>query len=832
MTYVGIDLGTTNSAIATYDGKVVKIHRSPEDNEVTPSAIFFNARGARFVGSRAYDQEARMPGRGAKRFKRLMGTSSPIEFPDAGQTMRPEEASAAVLSALFGYLPEEIRKDEFTATIITIPAAFNQMQREATLEAAQLANIGQVALMQEPVAAVMSVMAEAHVDGVFVVLDLGGGTLDVAIAESHAGRVNLLSHGGVAMLGGSDFDRLLFDHVVKPWLFDTFTLPPDFAVDPDYRRLHRVALWATEKAKIQLSNSDESAQINVAEDEIGIADEDGNDIFIEVSITRSRMDSLIRPLLEQAVAASRAALKDASLTTGDVARLVFVGGPTRYKPLRDFVLLELGIETTVNIDPMTAVAGGAAIFAESIDWSSEQRTRKRARATVNAGQSISFKYNARTPDVRVKISIGATGQVDDGAAFEFVDVQTGWNSGRIEYPAISMVEVPIPTLGEHVFLVHGYAPTGEKLDLTTDRIVITRTAASIDAIPASHSIKVEAKNKAGGSIGLVALVRKGEQLPKQGQITFRAEHHLVSGSDDSLNFNLWEGESDIPNDGGQPIGSIRLLGEYLLEETIRAGADLIFKYEIADSGAISASVSVPSVQQTFGDFGNLYAYQEGARDFNDAADEVQDDLRQALSKLGLLESTVSDHRLDEARRRLEEVEEVDLESAEAEAVKRVDETIRESRRLLSEVRRENRALIQRTELARLVKDFDDDCREPASLAEEAAFDNLVRTTTRAIDSGSSEADEYLRELRSQIFNILWQQSWFVQSMFDGVISTPWRFADRAAFEENVAEGRAAIDRGDMSRLRGVVLTLFRTRTEWGTDDENEMDAMTNIIYKG
>ena len=124
--------------------------------------------------------------------------------------LSPEECSAEILRYLYGYLPEEIRDSDDTGTIITVPAAFDQMQRDATLSAAGMAGIGKVALMQEPVAAVMSVMHRTARDGVFIIYDLGGGTFDVAIAQSGAGRVDLLEHGGIPFCGGRDFDRLLY----------------------------------------------------------------------------------------------------------------------------------------------------------------------------------------------------------------------------------------------------------------------------------------------------------------------------------------------------------------------------------------------------------------------------------------------------------------------------------------------------------------------------------------------------------------------------------------------------------------------------------------------
>ncbi|MBS1835394.1 MAG: Hsp70 family protein, partial [Acidobacteria bacterium] len=218
MEYVGIDLGTTNSAIASYDGENVALYKSPEQHDVTPSAIFIDRRGNKFVGSRAYANAARNPDNAATLFKRMMGTNTPIQLPAVDKVMTPEECSAEVLRTVFGYLPETMRRNGDTGTVITVPAAFNQMQKDATLAAAESAGIGRVALMQEPVAAVMSVMRQRNRDGTFLVFDLGGGTLDIAIAQSMKGRVSLLAHGGVEMCGGRDIDRALMDEIVKPWL--------------------------------------------------------------------------------------------------------------------------------------------------------------------------------------------------------------------------------------------------------------------------------------------------------------------------------------------------------------------------------------------------------------------------------------------------------------------------------------------------------------------------------------------------------------------------------------------------------------------------------------
>ncbi len=334
--HIGIDLGTTNSAICSYDGDLTRIWKSPEQNDVTPSVIYIDRRGNKYVGKRAYDSAPHSPDNAAMLFKRLMGTSTPIKLSAVGITMTPEECSSEILRVLFGYLPEELRNDPHVGTVITVPAAFNQMQKNATMQAAELAGIGRVALMQEPVAAVMSVMKARNADGIFVVYDLGGGTLDIALAESLGGRINLLAHGGIAMCGGRDFDRLIVDNVIKPWLFENFDLPEDLSTKPDYKSLLRLAAWASEQAKIELSAREE-AIISLSETEARVRDQSNQDIYVDIAVARSTLDSLVEEKVGESIEAARETLAKAGLSPHDVERVVFIGGPTNYKPLRDMV---------------------------------------------------------------------------------------------------------------------------------------------------------------------------------------------------------------------------------------------------------------------------------------------------------------------------------------------------------------------------------------------------------------------------------------------------------------------------------------------------------------
>lgn len=828
MKYVGIDLGTTNSAICSFDGESIRLYKSPEQHDVTPSAIFIDRRGNKYVGSRAYNNAARNPDNAAVLFKRLMGTSTPVKLPAVNLTMTPEECSAEVLRALFGYLPEEIRSDGDTGTVITVPAAFNQMQKDSTMAAADAAGLGRVALMQEPVAAVMSVMRQRKNDGVFVVYDLGGGTLDIAVAESISGRVTLLAHGGIAMCGGRDFDRILFDNVVKPWLLENFDLPEDLTTNPKFKSLLRMATWAAEKAKIELSQKEE-AVVSLPETELGVRDQAGEEIYIDISLDRKRYDGLIASKVEESIQAARETLEKAGLSPHDVERVVFVGGPTHYKPLRDKVAFELGIAPSTDVNPMTAVAEGAAVFAESIDWASQSRGRKSARGAISAGGALdlSFNYIARTPDSKAKIVAKVGGHTAAGVEFQIDSLDTGWSSGRIALKDGASVELGLTKPGDNIFKVFVFDSSGAPVSLREDKIVIARTAASIDAIPASHSIGVEARDKVGGRFVLDYLVREGDQLPKKGKKSFKAGESLKAGSAGSIKFKLWEGDIADPINDNRFIGMFEIKGSDFDDGVIAAGAELICEYEVLDSGNIVLEVSVPSISGSFQSGRNFYSSQEGKIDYTNQAKNIQEQSDHTLHRLDEMASKVDDPRLEQARERLEKASAIEPGETDPETAKQAMDHVQEAKRLLALTRKEHLKDIRQLELDKTVDFFDKAVRQHARPTEATSFDSLVKTAQRAIDNNSGDFESHLDDLRGRNFMILWRQDWFVIDRFKWLAKDSYLFPDAREHAQLVAAGVEALKANDVDKLRAVVAHLDSIRI--GSAGEDDMLAGANIV---
>jgi molecular chaperone DnaK len=823
MDYVGIDLGTTNSAIASYDGEGVTLYKSPDQHDVTPSAIFYDRRGNKFVGERAYNNAAKNPDNAAILFKRMMGTSTPIKLSGVDKIMTPEECSGQILRAVFGYLPEAMRHSGETGTVITVPAAFNQMQKDATLAAAEEAGIGKVALMQEPVAAVMSVMRQRHRDGTFLVFDLGGGTLDIAIAQSMKGRVSLLAHGGVEMCGGRDIDRAMMDEIVKPWLVETFELGHDFIVNPQFKTLVRMATWAAEKAKIELSQSDDSV-IALPESEIGVRDLSGEEVYVDITIDRTQLNALISPILDKAIQSARETLEQAGISAHDVDRVVFVGGPTQYKPLRDKVAFELGISASTDVNPMTAVAEGAAIFAESIDWSTQSRGRKASRNSLSS-KGLEFAYVARTPDASARIVAKSVGT--SVGEFQLDSLDTGWSSGHMQLIDGASIDLPLSKPGENTFRVFVFDANGGPVTFPNDRIVISRTAASIDAIPASHTISIEVLEGRSGARGLEPLVKAGDPLPKKGVLKFRAGEALRAHSPGALNFKLWEGSIREPIEDNVFIGTFRVSGADFEDGMISIGAEIHCEFEITDGGNIRLDISVPDISGSFSSGHNYYARQDAQLDYAQAANLVAIEASATMGRVDDFAEHIDDARIEAIRERIAKAGSIDVDRAEPEETKQALDEIRAVRRDISILRKDHLKALRQVDLDSIAGHFNSYGREFARPDEQQAFDALLRTAQHSIDANGTDFETYLAELRSKNINAMWRSDEFIVERFHWLSNSPEQFIDHARYTVLIDAGRAALSKGNLDSLRDILIELDGLRfTRVG---EEEMLAMTNIV---
>ena len=343
---IGIDLGTTNSCVAVMEGKEVKVITNPEGNRTTPSVVAFK-NGEMIVGDAAKRQVVTNKN-SVISIKRLMGSNEKVELD--GKSYTPQEISAMILQYMKTYA-EEYLGEKVTKAVITVPAYFNDAQRQATKDAGKIAGLEVERIINEPTAAALAFgIDKTDVEQKVLVYDLGGGTFDVSILDLADGTFEVLATAGDNKLGGDDFDNVLVD-----WMTQQFQKENGVDLKKDRMAMQRLK-EAAEKAKKDLSGMMQT-QISLPFISAGA---DGP-LHFEATLSRAQFDQMTRHLVERTVGPVRQALKDAGLTKNDIHQVLLVGGSTRIPAVQEAVRNELGKEPNRSVNPDEVVAMGAAI---------------------------------------------------------------------------------------------------------------------------------------------------------------------------------------------------------------------------------------------------------------------------------------------------------------------------------------------------------------------------------------------------------------------------------------------------------------------------------------
>ncbi|OZI48704.1 Fe-S protein assembly chaperone HscA [Bordetella genomosp. 4] len=373
---VGIDLGTTNSLVAAVRSSASEVLRDADGQALLPSAVRYFADGKVNIGRQALAQQAADPLNTIVSVKRFMGRSldeavasgAPYEFVDAPGMVRlrtvqgdlsPVEISAQILATL-RQRAEDVLGDDLVGAVITVPAYFDDAQRQATRDAARLAGLNVLRLLNEPTAAAIAYGLDQAAEGTYAVYDLGGGTFDVSILRLTKGVFEVVATGGDTALGGDDFDWLIGEYAYAALTGEGAAGAVSNASHDDQSSLRSLApadrralLVAARAAREALSDAD-SAVLNVVL-------QDGR--TLNVTLSRAKFEELAQPLVRRTLDRARAALRDAGLTVSDVKGVVMVGGATRMPVIRQAVADLFGTQPLVDLDPDQVVALGAALQA-------------------------------------------------------------------------------------------------------------------------------------------------------------------------------------------------------------------------------------------------------------------------------------------------------------------------------------------------------------------------------------------------------------------------------------------------------------------------------------
>ena len=563
----GIDLGTTNSTICRMEYGEPKIIRTDSGMDTMPSCVSFKKNGAIRIGQSAYDDLGSDRIRALKKrsalastscieFKRYMGSDKTFSNIYAEHQWSPEELSAQVLKTLCSFVSD----DQVKAAVVTVPAKFTVNQKDATLEAARLAGISQVELLQEPIAASFAYGLKAeNKNGIWMVFDFGGGTLDVALVHVRDGVMQVFDTEGDNYLGGKNIDEAIVTKIILPQIAQRYVL--DLS-DEVLRGLYIDALKVeAEKSKIRLTYS-ETDTIYLEAGDWG-EDEDGEEIDLEITITRQELENAIRPILQKSVDVCKTLMQRNNISYGKLSHLIPIGGPTCIPLLRKMLQEQVSENIETSVNPMTAVAKGAAIYASTIP------------VKINEDEieddvlQLSVDFDSTTVDTMMFVPVKAK-KCTPGLSVKMIRRADGKESPTVMIPDQGgLVEMELLPDQPNLFRIIAYVNDIEVRCFPYELTIVQGTKAGNAILP--YNIGMEVYNPRKNVCVFTAFtgLEKNRSLPAAGTVYgLKTMSELRPGNeDDVVRIAVYQGDENAE-------GKTAALFEYVADVTV-SGGDIV-----------------------------------------------------------------------------------------------------------------------------------------------------------------------------------------------------------------------------------------------------------------
>ena len=487
----GIDLGTTNSAIARMENGVPIIKRSDTLKDTVPSCVHFNKRQDILVGDTAFNVMKNDNTRALKtfekgktntftEFKRTMGTTHLYECSNINKSLSSEDLSAEVLKKLKSFVQEE----NISSIVITVPAKFLNPQNEATMKAARMAGFKHVELLQEPVAAATAYgLGSKSKDGFWLVFDFGGGTFDAALIKADEGILAVKDTDGDNWLGGKNIDEAIVDQIIIPNLQRTYAIS-SILEDTDKKEILRNAVkFFAEEAKIQLSFKDTHRILSNLGD-LPFIDDNGQEPDIDVLVTQKDMETVVCPIFQKAIDITKDLLKRNHLKGSDLGALILVGGPTYSPILRRMLKEQITEKVDTSVDPMTVVSKGAALFASTISISDEIKEEIRDKTKLQ----LDIKCEATTVELDEKVNVKVlkdktTGIFPTKIYADIIRFDGAWSSGKKQIgEKATLIDVLLVEGRSNSFEIQVYDEQGNKLECQPHEFNILQGIGGLDGM--------------------------------------------------------------------------------------------------------------------------------------------------------------------------------------------------------------------------------------------------------------------------------------------------------------------------------------------------------------
>lgn len=604
----GIDLGTTNSAIAFIDKGESVIIKSEIQKDTMPSCVGFNKKKNLSVGDRAFNQlssdklNSIRTGKNFQsnsfiEFKRTMGSDKKYHSSFMEADFSSEELSAEVLKKLKSF----VQNDRFKSVVITIPAMFNDNQKNATQKAAELAGFSQVELLQEPIAAAMAYGLDEKVkDGQILIFDFGGGTFDVCLVNVEDGIMQVKDTEGDNWLGGKNLDNAIVDDILIPYLKENYTID-SFLDDETKKILLKNALKVrAEEIKINLSFSNSYDVIsNLGEYP---EDDEGEEIELDFEVTHEQMVAVLGPVFQKAVDIAKEVLSRNKLLGTSLNSLILVGGPTFSPVLRELLLAQICAPDT-SVDPMTVVARGAAIYASQFDVDEAIVDEVRDVTKIQ----LELSYESQTVETEemlvVKLNKDKTQGKIPSKVFVIVKRSDGgWESNKAEIDETGdIVDLVLREGKPNTYEVFLTNEIGDDLPCEPKEFTIIQGVKTGNATLAyGYGVELLGENGKANFYTIPGL-EKGQTMPANGEKSgLKTLKDLRPGSSDEINISIYQGtiEAEKTRANNQTwVSTVRLNGQDI-GKLLPKGSEVNLFLEIIRDGVFNLSIDIPYLNDT------------------------------------------------------------------------------------------------------------------------------------------------------------------------------------------------------------------------------------------
>lgn len=804
----GIDLGTTNSAIAQFRKGAVEVFKNPiiYGQSTLPSVVSFR-KDKIDVGSKAKEYIQKRPGDVVAVFKRKMGTSESYPVKSIGRSVTPIELSSHVLKTLKGFVQSG---DPVDAAVITIPASFDTTQSNATKEAGEQAGFRQVVLLQEPIAASLAyankaASADRLAEGRWLVYDLGGGTFDVALVEIRDGEMRVVDHEGDNFLGGADFDRLIVERFLVPRLEEVgefSSLEEDLKSESGrHNAAYYKLLYAAEDAKVALSGTT-SAEIVVE-----MEDDEGSQIDEEFTLTRSEFEGYIRDDIDRTLDMVKAMLARNGMTAGDAQFVLMVGGSTYIPYVRSRVGEVLSIPVNCDVDPTTAVAVGAAYFAgtKRKELSTEKKAA-RARATVRARVA----YHKASLEDSEFVAVQFEGDLS-GLSYRITRDDGGYDTGLKPLQPKVAEDLPLVPNAYNYFTLTVLDGVGNPVETDIEPIGIAHGKFSVAGQPLPHDISVERDDTEHEDTFLDLVFRKNETLPLRRTMTFQLNRTVAKGSDDVIRVRVLEGPHHVHPNSNQCIGHLEISGTMLARDAVR-GSDIEVTLEMSESRDLSASAYLAMTDQEFSEVFKPKARSTPADYLQQTAVSLTQRLNSEIERATEVEDYEAAQALKATLREAEETAANAHDLASDDVTDRryqLEDRLRDLNRRIDEATKDKRLQEARQEY----EEARGRCREVVAAGgndqEQRRLNEIAAQEPTFLSSGNpTRIREMTEELERLTYNVLWRTPPFLQQMFANLSSGASRMNDPEQAKNLLAAGQFAIQTSNWDRLAEVNFGLI------------------------